>query len=154
MIESIVLLISVIVGGGVLVYTMNDFLLSFVRKIVVPAIKPITGEAADIILTILDLIESRVSYTAQTIRKVVYSFQEKVLGIITNYQKIAYNEAEIKTETYIIEENNQLRKISTNQRVEMDNLPSEVQEKLAQRNRVEMRHEEDLLNELKKKIKL
>ncbi|MBV5310742.1 hypothetical protein [Chromatium okenii] len=39
MIESIVLLISVIVGGGVLVYTMNDFLLGFVKNIVLPAIK-------------------------------------------------------------------------------------------------------------------
>jgi hypothetical protein len=153
MIGTIALLLSAVIGGSVLVYTMKDFLLGFFRKIMVPAVKRIAGAVAEIILTILDLIEGTVTYTAQAIRKVVYSFQEKVLGIVANYQKVSYNEAVVTTETFVMD-GTQMRKASTNQLVGKNEIPDDIWETLVQRGKVEMRHEKDLLNELNQKVRL
>jgi hypothetical protein len=153
MIGSIALILSALIGGGVLVYTMKDFLIGFVRKIVLPAIKRIAVAAADIVLAVLQLIEGTVTYTAQAIRQVVNNFKNKVLGIVSNYQKISYNEVAVTTETFVME-GKELRKTRTNQRVSTDDVPDYIKEKLAQRNRVEMHHEEDLLNEVNRTVRV
>ncbi|GEM_PF-5033994 len=153
MIGTIALLLGAVIGGGVLVYTMKNFLLGFVKNIVMPAIKRIAVAAADIVLAVLQLIEGTVTHTTQAIRKIVSNFKDKVLGIVSSYQKVSYNEVAVTTDTFVME-GNQLRKISTNQRVGTDDVPDYIKEKLAQRSRVEMHHEEDLLNEVNRTVRV
>ncbi len=153
MIGTIALFLGAVIGGGVLVLTMKDFLIGFVKNIVMPAIKRIAVAAADSVLAVLQLIEGTVTHTTQAIRNIVSKFKDKVLGIVSSYQKVSYNEVAVTTDTFVME-GNQLRKISTNQRVGTDDVPDYIKEKLAQRNRVEMHHEEDLLNEVNRTVRV
>jgi len=140
-----------IIGGLLLgasavavVVTCKDYLLHLGRHIILPALGHTLWLAADAIRTLLDMIEKTVTYTAQEVKRAIRRFQDTVMGIVSRYQTASETHVDITTKVYAYQ-NGELHETSTGKRVANDELPEYIREKLKQRQSVEVRHEDDLV---------
>ncbi len=147
MISSLLQIVAGLLIGAsvvVLVVSLKDHLLNLCRNIILPALGQMLWRAADALRTLLDMIEKTVTYTALEAKRAIKRFQDTVMGIVSRYQTVSETQVEITTTVYAYQ-NGVLYETSKGQRVATNDVPEYILEKLKQRQNVEMRHEDDLV---------
>lgn len=149
MISSLLQIVAGLLIGAsvvVLVVSLKDHLLNLCRNIILPALGQMLWLAADALRTLLDMIEKTVTYTALEAKRAIKRFQDTVMGIISRYQTVSETQVEVTTTVYAYQ-NGVLYETGTGQaqRVATTDVPEYILEKLKQRQNVEMRHEDDLV---------
>lgn len=149
MISSLLEIVAGLLIGAsvvVLVVSLKDYLLNLCRNIILPALGQMLWLAADALRTLLDMIEKTVAYTALEAKRAIKRFQDTVMGIVSRYQTVSETQVEITTKVYAYQ-NGVLYETGTGQarRVGTNEVPEYILEKLKQRQSVEMRHENDLV---------
>jgi hypothetical protein len=143
-----------ILGGlcatGAILITRN-FWIGLYRDVILPGIKRVAWYAAEAIVTLIDIVEGTVTYTAKAIKRAIENFKDNVLGVEATYQNVSESKVSVTTEAYVMD-GEQLVKATSRNVVDNNEIPDYIREKLKARQTVKVDHADDLINLAQQKV--
>lgn len=150
----VVKVVGAILAAGVLAVTVADFLVHWLRNVLLPTLLRLTSGLYGILQILVDFVAETVALAASTVKIALHAFKQRVLGIIGSYRRLSNGNVEVSTDVYELS-NGQLREVKTQTVMPSADLPDYIREKLAARGiMVDVHHEQDLINEVESRISL
>ena len=141
---AIQLLASAVIFSGVVLF--EQYIAAFFEKIILP----LAGSAYNIINALLSYMKIKSFQGLVVLNGLIHQFKQKIGSIKSTHFRKTFNQVEVTTKVYIIE-NNKLIENGSNRIININELPADIKNKLIQRNLITIDHTNDLINEVNRR---
>lgn len=120
---------AILAGLGALLYFWN-YIVDFFQKQIIPLFRNIFGNTvANILASFVSFCDKFVSWTRKQIKHLWKWFQQKILGMKTDYKKISATQVQGTTTTYTLQEDGKVIESVKTEILEWEDVPSKIREK-------------------------
>lgn len=115
------------------------------------SLMPLVHEALQTLATFLRLPAPLATSAVKWAMKYLH---EKILGIIGSYRSLANNDVQMDQDIFVMNDDGILQRISAKATVSADELPESIRSKLRQKGHVEAYHDTELVEEVKRRVRV